>query len=161
MGKYKIEIKWALIFILMSLAWMVLEKVVGLHDVHLEKQMYLTNLFAIPAIWIYVLALKNKKNDYYSGKMTYVQGLVSGLIITVIVALFSPLTQWIISTIITPDYFDNVIDLSVKTGYYKTLEEAQAQFNLNNYMKQSAIGALVMGCVTSLIVAFFTKSKTK
>jgi hypothetical protein len=43
--KYKIEIKWALIMIVSSLLWMVLERAVGLHDVYLDKQMYLTNLF--------------------------------------------------------------------------------------------------------------------
>lgn len=157
--KYKIEIKWAFIFITMSLLWMVLERAVGLHDVHLDKHLYLTNLFAIPAVLVYVLALKDKRDSFYGGKMSYVQGFVSGLIISLIVALFSPLTQWIISTVITPHYFDNVIELSVETGYYKTLEEAQSHFNLKNYMKQSAIGALGMGVVTSGIVAFFTKSK--
>lgn len=158
--KYSIEIKWAFIFIVMSLLWMVLERAVGLHDVHLDKHLYLTNLFVIPAVWVYVLALKDKKNNFFGGKMNYKQGFISGLIITVIVALFSPLTQWIISTVITPHYFENVIKLSVETGYLKTVEEAEAQFNLSNYMKQSAIGALVMGLVTSAVVAFFVKTKS-
>lgn len=158
--KYSIEIKWAFIFIVMSLLWMVLERAVGLHDVHLDKHLYLTNLFIIPAVWVYVLALKDKKNNFFGGKMNYKQGFISGLIITVIVALFSPLTQWIISTVITPHYFENVIKLSVETGYLKTVEEAEAQFNLSNYMKQSAIGALVMGLVTSAVVAFFVKTKS-
>lgn len=139
---------------------MVLERAVGLHDVHLDKHLYLTNLFVIPAVWVYVLALKDKKNNFFGGKMNYKQGFISGLIITVIVALFSPLTQWIISTVITPHYFENVIKLSVETGYLKTVEEAEAQFNLSNYMKQSAIGALVMGLVTSAVVAFFVKTKS-
>jgi hypothetical protein len=158
--KYSIEIKWAFIFIVMSLLWMVLERAVGLHDVHLDKHLYLTNLFVIPAVWVYVLALKDKKNNFFGGKMNYKQGFISGLIITVIVALFSPFTQWIISTVITPHYFENVIKLSVETGYLKTVEEAEAQFNLSNYMKQSAIGALVMGLVTSAVVAFFVKTKS-
>jgi hypothetical protein len=158
--KYSIEIKWAFIFIVMSLLWMVLERAVGLHDVHLDKHLYLTNLFIIPAVWVYVLALKDKKNNFFGGKMNYKQGFISGLIITVIVALFSPFTQWIISTVITPHYFENVIKLSVETGYLKTVEEAEAQFNLSNYMKQSAIGALVMGLVTSAVVAFFVKTKS-
>ena len=158
--KIKTEIKWALIFVGMSLLWMVLEKLVGLHGTHIDKHMYLTNLFAIPAIVVYVLALKDKKNKDYKGEMTYKQGLVSGLIITAIVALFAPLTQWITSTWITPEYFPNVIAYSVESGYYTSLEEAEAYFNLENYMFQSVVGAIVMGVLTSAIVAFFVRTKS-
>ena len=158
--KIKTEIKWALIFVGMSLLWMVLEKLVGLHGTHIDKHMYLTNLFAIPAIVVYVLALKDKKNKDYKGEMTYKQGLVAGLIITAIVALFAPLTQWITSTWITPEYFPNVIAYSVETGYYTSLEEAEAYFNLENYMFQSVVGAIVMGVLTSAIVAFFVRTKS-
>ncbi len=37
MRKFKIEIKWAFIFIAMTLAWMALEKLVGLHDKHIKS----------------------------------------------------------------------------------------------------------------------------
>ncbi|WP_300487009.1 DUF4199 domain-containing protein [Flavobacterium sp.] len=159
MAKFKIEIKWAFIFITMSLLWMVLEKLCGLHSTHIDKQQYLTLLFIIPAVWIYFLALKDKKIHYYKGVMSYKQGFISGLIVTLIVALFSPLTQWIISCVITPEYFPNVIEYSLKTGYHKTREAAEAYFSLENYIKQSVIGALMMGIVTTAIVAFFVRSK--
>lgn len=162
MGKYKIEIKWAFIFIIMSLLWMVLEKLCGLHSTHIDKQQYLTMLFMIPAIWVYVLALKDKKKKDYGGIMSFKQAVISGVIITLIVALFSPLTQWIISCVITPEYFPNVIEYSLKTGYHKTRAEAEAYFSLENYMKQSIIGALMMGIISTLIVAFFVRTrKTK
>ena len=161
MKNTKTEIKWALIFVVMSLLWMLLEKLVGLHSTHIDKHMYLTNLYSIPAIVVYVLALKDKKKKDYNGQMTYKQGFISGLIITVIVALFAPLTQWITSTIITPEYFPNVIAYSIETGYHKSLEEAQAYFNLKNYIVQSVVGAIVMGVVTSAIVAIFVRTKAK
>ena len=159
--RIKIELKWALIFVGMSLLWMVLEKLAGLHSTHIDKHMYLTNLFAIPAIIVYVLALKEKKKIDYKGEMTYGQAFVSGLIITGIVALFAPLTQWITSTLITPEYFPNVIAYSVETGYHSSLEEAEAYFNLENYILQSFVGAIIMGVITSAIVAFFVRTKSK
>lgn len=159
MGKIKIEIKWAFIFIVVSLLWMLLERLAGLHDRHIDKHQYLTMVFMIPAVWIYVLALKDKKKHYYNGRMNFIQGFVSGIIISVIVMLFAPLTQWITSTIITPGYFPNVIAHSVKTGYYKTVEEAEAYFNLKNYIVQSVIGAIGMGTVTSAIVSLFVRTK--
>ncbi|HMR82064.1 MAG TPA: DUF4199 domain-containing protein, partial [Niabella sp.] len=151
MKKYSIEIKWALVFIIMTLLWMLLEKLAGLHSTHIDKHMYLTNLFAIPAVIVMVLALKDKKRNFYKGRMSYKQGLVSGIIISVIIAILSPLSQWITSYIISPEYFPNVIEYSLKTGYHKTREAAEAYFNYKNYAVQGTIGALVMGIVTTAI----------
>lgn len=159
MKKYGIEIKWAVIFIIMSLLWMVLEKLVGLHSTHIDKHMYLTNLYAIPAVIVFVLALKDKKRNFYNGNMSYVQGLISGLIISAIVAILSPLMQWVISYVITPEYFPNVIEYSLKTGYHKTREEAEAYFSYKNYAVQSTIASIVMGALTTAIAMIFIRTK--
>lgn len=160
MKNIKIEIKWALIFTLSMLAWMFFEKSMGWHDEKIADHATYTNFFAIPAILVYVLALLDKKKNFYSGVMSYKQGVISGLIITVIVTVLSPLAQYITSTVITPDYFPNVIEYAVSSGKM-TQADAEAYFNINSYMIQSVIGALVMGLVTSLIVAIFVKSKSK
>ena len=52
MKKLKIEFKWALIFIASLLVWMALERLVGLHDTHLAYHPYVTNAFAIVAIFV-------------------------------------------------------------------------------------------------------------
>nr|WP_299205732.1 DUF4199 domain-containing protein [uncultured Brumimicrobium sp.] len=161
MEKVKVEIKWAMIFLLASLLWMYIEKLSGLHSTHIDQHLYWTNLFAIIAITVYVFALRDKKKSDYNGQMTYLQGLKSGVIISIIVAIFSPLTQWITATIITPEYFPNIIEYSVEQGYYGSVEDAQVYFNLESYMVQSAVGALMMGIVTSAIVAVFVRSKSK
>src|SRR5699024_4763462 len=119
----------------------------------------MTNLYAFPVILIFVIELQAKKTKDNNLQMSYKQGFISGLIITMIVTVLSPLTQWIVSTIITPQYFPNVIVHSLETGYYNSIEEAEAYFNLNNYMVQSAIGAFVMGIITTAIVAFFVRTK--
>lgn len=159
MKKLKIEIKWAILFSIMTLLWMVLEKLSGLHSNYIDYHLYLTNLFAIPAIWFMVMALQEKKKVYYGGQMSYKQGLISGIILSVIIALLSPLTQWIISYVISPEYFPNVIKRSVEIGYFKTTAEAEANFNYSNYAKQGAIGALMMGIVTTAIAMIFIRSK--
>lgn len=159
MKKLKIEIKWGILFSIMTLLWMVLEKLSGLHSKYIDYHLYLTNLFAIPAIWFMVLALKEKRELFYNGQMNYKQGLVSGLILSVIIALLSPLTQWVISYVISPEYFPNVIRRSVEIGYYKSTAEAEANFNYLNYARQSAIGALGMGIVTTAIAMIFLRTK--
>jgi len=161
MSNIKTEIKWALIFSIMVLIWMVLEKLSGLHSTYIDYHLYLTNLFAIPAIWVMVLALKDKKKKDYDGVMTYKQGLVAGIILSVFIALLSPLTQWVTSFVITPEYFPNVIQRSVELEYYDTVEEAAAQFNFKNYVIQGLIGALIMGILTTAIAMIFIKSKAE
>jgi hypothetical protein len=158
MKKFNIEIKWAIRFAITLLLWMVLEKMVGLHDQHIDKHMIYTNFFAIPAIAIYVFALLDKRKNFYGGVMTYAQGFIAGLIITIIVAALSPLTQYITSVYITPEYFPNVIDYVVSHDQM-TQEAAEKQFNLQSYIFQGFIGTLVMGIVTSAVVAIFTKKK--
>ena len=161
MKNYQIETKWAIFFSLMALLWMLVEKISGLHSTYIDYHLYLTNLFAIPAIWFYVLALKDKKKNFFGGQMTYKQGLVSGTILSVIIALLSPLTQWITSYVISPEYFPNVIKRSVELGYYQTTEEATANFNYKNYAIQGMIGAFGMGLVATLVVMIFLRTKNK
>ena len=158
MNKFRIEIKWAIIFIVMMLLWMVLERLTGLHDVHIDKHPIYTNFVAILAILVYVLALLDKRKSFYNGVMSYKQGFMAGLIITLIVTAFSPLTQYITSTIISPEYFTNVINYSVNEGLMSQTE-AEAYFNLKSYLVQVIIFTPIMGIVTTAIVAIFTKSK--
>jgi hypothetical protein len=159
MGKIKIEFKWALIFTAVVLLWMVLEKLVGLHDKYIDYHYYLTNLFAIPAILMIVLALRDKKKNFYKGVMTYRQGLVSGIILSLIIAMISPLSQWVITYIITPDYFNNVIPRSVELGYFETIAEAEAHFNYRSYAIGSVISALGLGIITTAVAMIFIRSK--
>ncbi|HRI86559.1 MAG TPA: DUF4199 domain-containing protein [Ignavibacteria bacterium] len=153
------EIKWAVIFIIMMLLWMLLEKLAGLHDVNIDKHEIYTNFVAIPAVAVYVFALLDKKKNFYGGNMSYMQGFKTGLIITLIVTIISPLSQYIINTFITPDYFSNITAFAVKEGKMSQ-EEAENFFNLKSYILQGLVGAAVMGIITSAIVAFFTKSKS-
>lgn len=161
MQHLKIELKWAIIFSVVVLLWMVLEKLSGLHDRYIDYHLYLTNLFAIPAIVVMVMALKDKKRNFYKGQISYRQGLASGAILSIFIALISPLTQWITSYVITPEYFPNVIKRSVELGYYANTAEAAANFNYSNYAMQGFIGALIMGMLTTAIAMIFIRTKSR
>ncbi len=160
MKQYNIEIKWAIAFVLMTLGWMLLERLSGLYNQHIDKHEIYTNFIALPAIAIYVFALLDKRKNFYGGTMSYKQGFISGLIITLIVTAFSPLTQYITTTIIAPQYFPNVIKYAVD-AQKMTQQEANDFFNLKNYIVQGLIGAPIMGLVTTAIVAIFTRKTSK
>ena len=155
MKKYKIEVKWSLIFIVAFLVWMGIENVAGLHTNHIDQHMYYTNIFGVVAIIVYTLALIDKRRNFYNGQMTWKQGFISGLIITVIVVLISPLTQLIVHKIIAPSYFKNAIEYGTSLG--KDPETLQGYFNLRSYILQSLFGTLSLGIVTSSLVALFVK----
>jgi hypothetical protein len=158
MQKYLTEIRWGFIFTAVMLLWMWGEQLVGLHGRHIAQHATYTNLFAIPAILVYVLALRQKKQRDYSGTMSWKQGMQSGLLITLMVVLLSPAAQWLTHKVITPDYFPNVQAYVTAQGMMSA-ERAAEYFSLNNYMLQSVIGAAIMGVLTSVIVAFFLRSK--
>ncbi len=158
MKKFAIEIKWGILFTIITLLWTYLEKSFGWHGELIQKHATNTNYFAIVAIAVYVIALLDKRKNYYSGKMKWVQGFSTGMFITLIIAILSPLAQYITHIFITPGFFPNVIQHTIEQGKLSQ-EEAEAYFNLKNYIFQSILGGVIMGVITSAIVAIFVKKK--
>ena len=158
MKKYAIEIKWGVIFVVVALLWMYFEKLMGWHGENIASHAMFTNFFAVIAILIYVLALRDKRKNGLGGYMTWKQGFISGMIITLVVTIFSPLSQYITHKIISPEYFPNVIDYVVETGNM-TREMAEQHFTIGNYIVQSTIFGIVVGAITSAVVALFLKKK--
>ncbi|TDN87203.1 uncharacterized protein DUF4199 [Salegentibacter sp. 24] len=158
MKNYQIEIKWGVIFFAASLLWMYFEKLMGWHDVLISKHAIYTNFFGLIAIAIYLLAIHDKRKNFFHGKMTWTQGFISGIILTTVIALLSPVGQLFTHYLISPKYFENAIEFAVTTERMER-QEAQAYFSLNSYIIQAIAGALMMGVVTSAIVALILKRK--
>jgi hypothetical protein len=158
MKRRRIEIKWGIYFVIMGLLWMVLERAVGLHDEHIDKHMIYTNLIAIPAIAMYLMALLEKRRVDYGGVMTFQQGFISGMIMTLVVTLFVPISQLITSFVITPHFFDNAKVVAVAQEYM-TAEAAENFFTLENYIVQGLLYAPIMGLFTTLIVAAVARKR--
>lgn len=159
MKKFSIEFKWAIISIIIFLAWMTLEKQLGYHNEKIKWQMLFTLLFIIPTFLLYFLALRDKKYNYYNGNMNWKEGFISAVIISFIVVVFSPITQFITHEFISPTYFEKLITLSVETKKM-TLEQAKDYFNLTSYIWQSISGGLSSGVVIGAIVAYILRTKT-
>jgi len=89
--------------------------------------------------------------------MTWKQGFISGLIIAIVVAVLTPISQWITHVIISPNYFENVSNFAVNEGGMNA-EQAEVYFTLGSYIIQSMLFALVVGTITAAIVAIFMKT---
>lgn len=155
---YKLEIKWAIIFSLTSLLWFSTEKILGFHDVYIKKQMVVSYFFAVPAILIYFLAIKEKKTLIFRGVMTWKQGAVSGIYISLFVAVFGLFVNYVCLEFVSPDYFNNISEYLISSKIM-TQQGAKEYFNLKSYLIEGVFGALSVGVVTSAIVAFFLQTK--
>ena len=158
MGKFSIEIKWGILFAIAILVWAIIEKTVGLYRTSIQNYALYTNLFAFVAIALYVLGIREKKLKYYNGNMSWRQGFVSGVYMTVVITVFSPLCQIIIHKLIAPEFLPNMVAYKVSSGYLKK-SAAETYFNLESYIYQSSQFALSMGIVTAAVVAYFVKTK--
>ena len=158
MKKYRIEIKWAIIFSVVMILWMLGEKLLGLHDRQIAHHAFYTSFFGIVAIGIYLFALYDKRKHSYHGVMSWKSGFFSGLVLTCGIVILSPFVQLLIFKVVTPEYFTNIVDYSVKSGEM-TREEAEAYFGLKNYIFQSMVWAAVTGVITSAIAALMMRRK--
>lgn len=158
MKNYSIEIKWALRFTLLTLAWSIGEKAIGLHDEHIADYGMYTNLFLFPALLFFYLAIHEKKKYVYNNSMNWTQGFVSGIVISFIIALLNPAVQYIIYKSITPHFFDNIIAYKIK-NHYMTLENAKVYFNLKTYMIESTFTGLSKGIITGALVSLLIRNK--
>ena len=158
MSRYQIDIKWGLIFTAAAILWMAGERLAGLHSDHIDKHALYSNGFAIVAIGVYVMAMRDKKANDFQGRMSYKQGLVCGLVVTLVVAVLSPLSQYLTVSVLSPKFFTNSINYAV-SQQTMTQAEAEAYFNLKNFMQLGVMFGFGMGIVTSAIVAVFVRSK--
>ena len=156
MKKFKIEIKWGVIFTIVTLLWLLFERLMGWHGENIDEHASMTIWFAVPAILVYLLALLDKRKNDLDGAMTWLQGLMTGFYITLVVVALSPFAQLFIHNVITPEYFQNMIDYAVSSSNMER-GEAEEYFSIGNYIKQGLIGSFFMGVVTSAVVAIFTR----
>ena len=158
MKNCRLELKWAVIYTLFLLVWMVFERLMGCHDVHIAKHHLYTLLIYLPTALVYYLALSDKRNNFYGGIITFKQAFICGLVLTIFIAFLAIPAQYIISTYITPQYFENVIAYAVQSGK-ATPEEAASFFNLQSYMIQAVAGSLAFGLVLSALISIFVRRK--
>ena len=158
MKNYSIEIKWAIRFTLLTLAWAIGEKSIGLHDVYIKDYAFYSLLFVFPAFLFFYLALVEKKKYSFNNQMIWKQGFVTGIVISFIIALLNPIAQYVIYKAITPHFFENIIEYKTKNTTM-TLKTAQDIFNLKSYIIQTSFSGLSYGVITGAIVSLFIRNK--
>lgn len=158
MKKFSIELKWGVLFSCVLLAWMSLEKFLGWHDKLIEKHALLTNLFAFPAVLMYILALRDKRENFYDGRISWIRAFATGVLISLVIAALNPLIQYLTLKYISPEYLSNAMEYAI-SAEKTTAYQAKQDFTMGNYMIQGVLGSIALGTVTSAIVAIFIRKK--
>lgn len=157
MKKFAIEIKWGIRYFFAFLVWTYVEKRSGYYSDKIDDYPLYSSLFLIIAIFIYVMAIKDKKKNYFNN-MDWKQGSVTGIFMTIVIAILMPLCQIVVHKGMAPEFFPNMIENAISKG--TTPENAKAYFNLSSYIFQSIFSTLSFGVVISAIVAYFLQTKT-
>jgi hypothetical protein len=157
MEKFKIEFKWASIFTSINLVWIYLEKYLGLHDEHIDFHSIVGLVMIIPLGFCIFFSLKQKREEYYKGKMTWQKAFVSGALLSLLVAGLSVGPVYVMSQYVSPDFFDNAITKSLERG--ANPEMVNQFFNLNAYISQAIMFYLAFGVMISAVVGLILKRK--
>lgn len=159
MKKFAVEIKWGIRYAFLWILWLFIEKSSGYYEAKISDHALYSLLFTFVIIFVYYVAIKEKKKDFFKNEMSWKQGCVTGIFLTIVIAILTPFCQIIFHKAIAPEFFPNMIEFSVSKG--NSRETAENYFNLSSYILQSVFGALSFGVVLSAVVALFLQTKTK
>lgn len=157
MSQYRFEIKWSVIYAVVVMLWFLGERIAGLHGRYISRQGDIALLLFFPIILIYFLANIDKKRNFYNGEMTYLQGFLSGLRLTIGILILTPVIQLISSYVISPGFFNTMIDYSVATGSL-TPKQAAWQFSYGNFVFTNLLAEIITGVPIAAFVPIWTKS---
>ncbi|HLS31505.1 MAG TPA: DUF4199 domain-containing protein [Flavobacteriaceae bacterium] len=164
MKNLRIELRWAILFSLITAIWMFIEhSFLGWHDKYIGSQFQ--NHFIVLIILFFVMyyyALKEKRKYDYNGKITWKQAFVSGMLISIFIAILSPLIEYFNYNYISPHYFDNMIAYQTqKESYPMSQEDAEQIFNMKSFIFQGVFTSFSFGIFISAIVALLIRTDKK
>ncbi|WP_127845951.1 DUF4199 domain-containing protein [Psychroflexus aestuariivivens] len=159
MKKFEIELKWATAFTAISIAWVYLEKYFGYHDEFVSKQALFSLFLIIPQALIYIVSIRQKRERYYNGTITWQKAFLSGVVLSAVIAGLSPAAIYLMVEIISPAFFSNIVEYRAAEGVPR--EGLEQIYNLNSYITQAIFNNLATGVFLSAIIALVLKKKEK
>ncbi|AXY78018.1 DUF4199 domain-containing protein [Paraflavitalea soli] len=158
--KYRIELKWGLIFSAVSLVWALIGKAFALDSDRIEYNQVFNTSILIPAVVVYWLAAIDKRNNFYGGHISFKKSFISGMMLTLFITLLGIVTTLIATKLISPQLFDNLIAYTTANNLM-TRPEAINQFNLTTYVVTGILAGPVTGLVFSTLVSLIIPKKSK
>lgn len=155
--RYSFEIKWGVLFILFQLGWVLAERLLGFHSTLIAWYAMANAVFLLVSLLFYTLALSIKRRDFYYGEMSWQQGFYCGLVITIVVVVLTPLSHWLIHTVISPHLVTNMATYTMQgTGLSGNVAVTVNPLLLGI---QAVINAILTGVVISAAAAFLLRPR--
>jgi len=158
MKAYITEIKWAGFILLFNLLWIGIERLFGFHDSMIRYQSLFSLLSFVPIIFMFYLALKEKKSVFFGDQMQWQDGFTSGIVMAIAIAIFAPIVLMIAYNFIAPDFFAKQTSYVIDTDMM-TKEQAETMFNLRTYIMQSTFGGMMRDIVICGVLSYFVVKK--
>jgi len=152
LAKYRVEVKWAMIIIAATWVWAGMERLCGLHDEHIEQMRFYTNFFILPFVFLYMGALIDKRRSDYRGRIVFKQGFRTALVVTGLLTVLAPVSQYVTHTVISPHFFDHAVAYVVAQGVLPE-ERAREFFSLGNYIRQTMFSTPIFGLLVAVFAA--------
>ncbi len=158
-----IEIRYALIVVLFTFLWWIFEYLLGVHDIYIRYNL----VFSILGLSVIgagtMLSIWSRREDRFTG-LSFSEAFKSGMIVTLIVVIFTPLVQFFFHTVINPEYLPNLIERSVNLAYeygrsaHKARELGISLFTVANMMWIVPLGYLISGAAFSAVGAYLFRT---
>lgn len=159
MKKFEIELKWAVAFTAISIAWVYLEKYLGYHAELVSEQGMFSLLLIIPQALIYIISIRQKRERYYNGTITWQKAFLSGVVLSAVIAGLSPGSIYLMAEIISPAFFSNIVEYRAAQGVPR--EGLEQIYNLNSFISQAIFNNLATGIFLAAIIALILRKKEK
>lgn len=157
MEKIGIELKWAALISFATCVWGYIERQLGFHEDFSTILISILVYFLITIVGLF-FAFWDKKKNYYHGKWSFGEAFKFGMFLTGMLTILTPICQYIIYEVISPDYFENLIA-------YRTLKypneavDYHEIYSMETQVRQAVVNTLSVGVVFSSLFAYLTKSK--
>jgi len=158
MNKIGIELKWAGIITAFTCLWAVLEQALG-HHKDFGNILITAFIYYIILTFLWAIAFIDKKKSLGKGSIwEFKSAFKFGLILTGLLTILSPISQYIIYESISPDYFNNMIEYQMAKGR-QTRESLELIHNINFAIRQGVMNNLSLGVIYAALYAWVFKTK--
>lgn len=158
MGSIGIQLKWAAIITLFACVWAAIEKALGYHE-DFSNIMFTAFFYFVLMTFLWAFAYIDKKKSLGKDAIwEFKNAFKFGLFLTGLLAILSPIAQYIIYESISPDYFINVIEHQLSYGN-QDREALEAIHNLNLSIRQGVMDAMSLGVLYTALYSWIFKTK--
>lgn len=160
MKKLGIEIKWAALITCLTVLWFVGEKLLGFHDnANRSVSVVVFGIIGFYALVFacYYFAYREKKKVIYQNNWSIKEAFKFGLLLTSMVAMLSPIAQYIMYESIAPDYFEQL--KSHLTENHINAEMLIENINLTSYIRNGIIDTFSYGIIFTIGLSYLMKTK--